>query len=118
MVLSIQQMVDAAYNAAEEKKAWDIIVLDIGDVSVICDYFIICSGSSNTQVRAIAENIVKRMEEQGVLPKRREGLKEGGWTLLDYGDIVVHIFREEERSFYNLERLWGDAEVVHSSAGS
>ncbi|MBO8136745.1 MAG: ribosome silencing factor [Desulfotomaculum sp.] len=118
MALNIQQMVDVIYGAAEEKKARDIVVLDIGDVSVICDYFVICSGSTNTQVKAIAENVEKKMEECGHQPKRREGMREGNWILLDYGDVVVHIFREEERHFYNLERLWGDAEVVQTSAGN
>ncbi|MBM7855689.1 ribosome-associated protein [Desulfohalotomaculum tongense] len=118
MNLSIQQMVDEACRAAEEKKAHDIVVLDISGVSVICDYFIICSANSTTQVKAIAENIQDKMARQGVALKHREGLREGNWVLLDYGDVVVHIFREKERHFYNLERLWGDAEVVHSSAGN
>ncbi|WP_031513206.1 ribosome silencing factor [Desulfofalx alkaliphila] len=118
MTLSIQQIVDVARNAAEEKKAQDITVLNISGISVICDYFVICSGQTGIQVKAIAENIIDRLIERGVAPKRREGLREGNWILLDYGDVVVHVFREEERAFYNLERLWGDAQVVNNSVVS
>lgn len=115
MELSIQQMVDIAHNAAEEKKAKDITVLDLSKISVMCDYFIICSGGSGPQVKAIAESVEEKLSEQGIEPKRREGLREGSWILLDYGDIVVHVFKEEEREFYKLERLWGDAPVVEVS---
>ncbi len=113
MTLSIQQIVDVAYNAAEEKKAQDIKVLNIANISTVCDYFIICSGRSGTQVKAIAENVQEKLLEHGVKPKGREGLREEAWILLDYGDVVIHVFREEERDFYNLERLWRDAEVVN-----
>lgn len=114
MALSIQQMVDIARSAAEGKKAKDITVLDLSSISAMCDYFIICSGGSGPQVKAIAENVEEKLSEQGVEPKRREGLREGAWVLLDYGDIVVHVFKEEEREFYKLERLWGDAPVVEA----
>ena len=109
----IQQILDIAYNAAEEKKALDITVLDIRHVSVMCDYFIICSGRSGTQVKSIARNIEEKLTGHGIKPKHREGLREGVWILLDYGDVVVLIFQGEERDFYNLEHLWADAEVVN-----
>ena len=112
MTISIKQIVDAAYHAAEAKKARDITVLNISEISTLCDYFIICSGGSTPQVKAIAEHIEEKLAEQHVNPLRREGIREGDWVLLDYGDIVVHIFKDEERDFYNLERLWGDAKVV------
>ena len=117
MANTIQQIMDVACSAAEDKRARDITVLDISPISTLCDYFIICSGGSSTQVKAIAENILEKLSDHGILPKRREGLREGSWILLDYGDVVVHIFQEEQRYFYNLERLWGDAEVVNVSVG-
>lgn len=113
MVFGIQQIVDVAYNAAEEKKALNITVLDIRHISVMCEYFIICSGRSGTQVKSIAENIKEQLMKHGIKPKHREGLREGVWILLDYGDVVIHVFQEEARAFYNLEHLWADAEVVN-----
>lgn len=113
MTVDIQKIVNIAYNAAESKKARDIIVLNIGEISTLCDYFLICSGGSTPQVKAIAEEIEKKLSEQQIMPLRREGFTQGDWILLDYGDVVVHVFKDEERDFYNLERLWGDAEVVN-----
>jgi len=110
--LNPQEVVNIAVQAAEDKKAWDVTVLDIREVSVIADYFVICSGRSSTHVQAIAENIQEKLGEKGLPVLRREGFRECGWVLLDYGDVVVHVFREAERQFYNLERLWGDARVV------
>lgn len=116
MVLSPQQIVDIAHRAAEDKKARDITVLDISQISIICDYFLICTGRSSTQVQAVAEHIQDQLEEANIRPLRREGFREGTWVLLDYGDVVIHVFQEMERNFYNLERLWGDAQVVEVSA--
>lgn len=112
MSLSPQAMANVAVQAAEDKKAGDVTVLDIREISIIADYFVICSGRSNTQVQAIVKNIQERLEEEGITALRREGFREGGWVLLDYGDVVVHVFQDAERQFYNLERLWGDAQVV------
>lgn len=116
MTLSPKQIVNIAHKAADDKKAKDITVLDISDISIICDYFLICTGGSRTQVQAVAENIEEELEKSGVRPLRKEGFREGTWILLDYGDVVVHVFQEMERDFYNLERLWGDAQVVEISA--
>lgn len=112
MAISPQAMVNIAVEAAEDKKAIDVTVLDISGVSIIADYFIICSGRSKTQVQAISERIQEKLEENGVRARRREGFREGNWVLLDYADVVVHVFLESERQFYNLERLWGDARVM------
>lgn len=112
MSLSPQAMVNIAVQAAEDKKAQDLIVLDIAEISIIADYFVICSGRTDTQVQAIVENVQEALEKEGVTALRREGFREGSWVLLDYGDIIVHIFQEAERQFYKLERLWGDARVV------
>ncbi|MDD3653825.1 MAG: ribosome silencing factor [Desulfotomaculaceae bacterium] len=112
MSLSPQAMVNIAVQAAEDKKAQDLTILDIDKISIVADYFIICSGRSNTQVKAIVENIQKELEKKGVTVLRREGFREGTWVLLDYGDVIIHVFQEAERKFYKLERLWGDARIV------
>ena len=117
MTLSPQALAEMAKRVAEEKKGWDIVTLDISKISIIADFFVICTGSSSINVQAIAGEIVDSgKEEFGGLTPRTEGYREGRWVLLDYGDVVVHIFQEEERQFYNLERLWGDASVVGISA--
>ncbi|MBZ4687258.1 MAG: ribosome-associated protein [Clostridia bacterium] len=97
-------------QAAVDKKAFDVKLLKIKDVSIITDYFVLASGSSTTQVHAIVENIEKILKEElGLKPLRIEGFTQGRWVLLDYSDVIVHIFLQEEREFYNLETLWGDA---------
>lgn len=112
MILSVEKIAAIAAQAADDKKARDVVTLDISDISVICEYFVICSGASSPQVRAIAENIEEKLEEHGVRKLRIEGLKDAHWILLDYGCVVMHVFQERDREFYNLERLWGDARVV------
>lgn len=96
-------------------KAKDIISLNLKDIeSAVCDYFIICHGTSNTHVSAISNSVIK--ETTTVLddkPWHREGMENGEWILLDYGNVVAHIFQREVREFYNIERLWGDAEINH-----
>jgi ribosome-associated protein len=102
-----------AVRAAADKKASNVVVLDVQELLGITDYFVICSGSSVRQVRTIADEIVRRMKDKGLSPIRREGEREAGWVLIDYEDFVVHVFGEEEREFYDLERLWKDAPRVH-----
>lgn len=116
MFFEPQAVARMAVKAAEEKKGYDITVLDIGSVSVIADYFVILNGRSTTHTQSIAEEIEENLERQGIMPLRKEGFREGRWILLDYGDVVVHVFEEGERRFYNLEHLWGDARVVGVSA--
>ncbi|MEN6414507.1 MAG: ribosome silencing factor [Veillonellales bacterium] len=99
-------------NAADDKKAYDIITLDMQGISLVTDYFIICSANSTTQVKAIADHIEEKLAEQTVKLLHKEGYRDGRWVLLDFGGCVVHIFLEEERRFYNLEQLWGDAQTV------
>ena len=106
------QLVQWIAEAAGEQKAFDLVTLDLGGVSLIADYFVICSGRSTVQVKAIAEHIEKFLEDKGIRVLHREGKREGQWLLLDYGSVVVHVFREEERRFYGLERLWADARLV------
>lgn len=92
-----------------DKKAYGIVYIDVESKTSLCDYFIICSGRSSTQVKSLAENLEEKMEkEHGLSPRRREGVREGRWAVLDYADVIVHIFNDEERDFYRLERLWED----------
>jgi len=98
--------------AAEEKKAREVRILDIRSISVVADYFVICSGTSGTHVRAIVDHVEEELEKKGFRPRHVEGYRNGRWVLLDFGDLVVHVMQEDERSFYNLERLWGDAVEV------
>jgi ribosome-associated protein len=99
----------AAARAAVGKQGEDVTVLDVRSVIVITDFFVIVSGRSARQVRTITESIETALKELGVKPVRREGETEGQWVLLDYVDVVVHVFGEEERRYYDLERLWKDA---------
>ena len=102
----------AAARAASEKQGKDIVVLDVHDLIVITDLFVICTGTSDRQVKTIVEEIEKVLREMGHKPVRREGEQESRWVLLDYVDVVVHVFAEEERDYYDLERLWRDAPRV------
>ncbi len=102
----------AAARAASDKKARDILVLDMREVFLLTDYFVICSGGTDRQVGAIQEAVEERLRELGVKPVRREGEQHRKWVLLDYLDFVVHIFRQEEREYYEIERLWKDAPLV------
>ena len=96
----------AVAGAASDKKAFDISILDMRKIPSVCDYFVIASGTSTTQVRAIADNIVERLREKGERVWHTEGEREALWVLLDYGDVVAHIFQEDTRRFYELEKLW------------
>jgi ribosome-associated protein len=98
-----------AVAAAADKKAGNLVVLEVGPVLGIADFFLICSGSSERQVRTIAEEIESCLRAGGLRPLRSEGGAEGGWILIDYGDFIVHVFSEDMRTYYDLERLWKDA---------
>jgi ribosome-associated protein len=107
-----EQAVRAA-EAAADKKAEGIAVLDVSRQLVITDYFVICSGNNERQVRTIAEAVEERLRgDFGIKPFRREGGREARWLLLDYVDFVVHVFHREDREYYDLERLWSDAPIV------
>jgi len=99
-------------SAALEKKADDIVILDMQRVSTFCDYFVITSAGSFVKTRAIAEHIGESLAKKRLRPHHIEGKKDGNWILMDYGHVIVHIFHEDSRAFYGLERLWGDAERV------
>lgn len=104
--------IERAIQAAEDKKAFDLTVLDLRKAGGFTDYFVICSGSNVRQVRAIADAVVDALREQGLKPAHVEGHDRSEWVLLDYFDFVVHVFAPETRMFYGLERLWGNAEPV------
>ncbi|MBT9172885.1 MAG: Ribosomal silencing factor RsfS [Syntrophomonadaceae bacterium] len=103
------KLVNRITNLAAEKKAVDTVVLEIGKVSLIADYFVITGGNNRLQVKAIADHIMEILKKEGYPLLHKEGYPEGIWVLLDYGLVVVHLFQPEERRFYNLERLWGHA---------
>jgi ribosome-associated protein len=106
----------AMAGAAEDKKALDIVVLDVREVTTLADYFVICSGVTSRQVKAIADEIDFRLSAERVFPHHIEGFPDCHWVLMDYGDIVVHIFDEETREYYDLDGLWGDAPKVTPKA--
>jgi len=111
--LDAKEISIAAAQAASDKKAEDIVVLDVAALLVITDYFVICTGRNDRQVKTIADEVEEQLRVgYGVKPIGREGVREARWVLLDFGDLVVHIFQPEERDFYRLERLWGDAPRV------
>jgi ribosome-associated protein len=101
-----------AAKAASAKKADEIVILEVGPLINITDYFVICSGNTERQVKTIADEVFKQLAENGSKPYRKEGETEARWVLLDYLDLVVHIFHSEERDYYRIERLWADAASV------
>jgi ribosome-associated protein len=109
-----RELAALAVEAMQSKKAVDITVIDVRKVSGVTDYFVIGTGESDMQVRAIAEAVREQVKEQtGERPWKREGMQHNQWVVLDYVNVVVHVFDRERRSFYDLERLWGDAPVEH-----
>ncbi|API90597.1 ribosomal silencing factor RsfS [Virgibacillus pantothenticus] len=104
-----EQIVQLAADACDDKRAENIIALEMNGVSLVADYFLICHGSNERQVQAIARGIKDKMEEHDIPVHRLEGFEQARWILVDVGDVVCHVFHKEERSYYNLERLWGDA---------
>ena len=108
------EMAKLACKALDEKKGLDIKVIDIHEVSVLADYFVIASGSNENQVQAMMDNVEAVLGKAGYEPKQIEGGRASSWVLMDYGDLIVHIFDEENRLFYDLERIWRDGKTVDS----
>lgn len=104
-----ETLLQVAYNAAEDKKAEDIVVLNMEGISLLADYFVICTGNSDRQVQSIAREIMDKAHEEGHEVKSIEGFDSARWILVDLGDVVAHVFHKDERSYYNLERLWREA---------
>ncbi|WP_054956013.1 ribosome silencing factor [Paenibacillus dakarensis] len=112
MTISSSELLNIAVEAAEDKKAMNVVALDLRGISLVADYFVICHGNSDTQVQAIATEVRKRAHDAGVTLRGIEGMDAARWVLMDLGDVVVHIFHRDERDYYNIERLWSDAKVV------
>ena len=108
-----RMMANIAYKALDDKKGEDIKIIDISTVSTIADYFIIANGSNENQVRALVESVEDELAKAGFVVKQREGYGLGNWVLLDFGDVIVHVFDKENRLFYDLERIWRDGKTVN-----
>ncbi len=107
-----KEMARIAAAALEDKKARDLKILDISDVSVLADYFIIASGSNRNQVQAMVDEVEEKLGQAGYTPKQIEGYQTANWILMDYQDLIIHVFDEENRLFYDLERIWRDGNLV------
>lgn len=110
-----REKIEIAVKALDSKKGEDIRVIGIRDLTIIADYFIIAAGNSTTQVKALADEVDFKLSQQGVSPLHSEGYSSSEWVVLDYGDIIVHVFYKATREFYSLERLWADGEQVDIS---
>ena len=116
--LAAEPKVRRAARAALEKRAVDVVVLDVQGLSSVTDYFLVCSGKSTTHLQTISEAILDELKHDGVRPLHAEGVADSGWLLLDYGDVLMHVFLEDTRAYYALERLWGDAPSVPLDGGA
>ncbi len=110
--MDAKEMVKLAYQALDEKKAKDIKVIDISNLSVIADYFVIADGENQNQLQAMQDSVDEVFDKAGVCVKQIEGNQKSTWILMDYGDIIVHIFSKEDRLFYDLERIWRDGTII------
>jgi len=115
-MMTSAQIASVAAKALDDKKARDIKVLKTDGQTVLADYFVICNGTSSTHIKALVDEVDKQLSEAGEPPIRREGLRSDIWILMDFGCVIVHVFTDEARKFYNLERLWADAESVDPSS--
>ncbi|MCH5268731.1 MAG: ribosome silencing factor [Lachnospiraceae bacterium] len=106
------KMAKIVYEALDDKKGYDIKVIDISEITMIADYFVIASGGSSNQIQALINNVEEQMEKNGYTVKRIEGNKNSTWVLMDFGDVIVHIFDKEDRLFYDLERIWSDGKLI------
>lgn len=109
---SPKELAYAAYKSLDSKKGIDVTLLKVGDVSTLADYFLICTGTSNTHVKTLCDYVEKTLEDMGETMIGREGHRGNTWELLDFGCVVIHVFTNEARKYYDLERLWSDAEAV------
>ena len=110
--MEVLELTQEIGNYLSSKKAEDILLIDVREKTALCDYFVIASGRNTTQVRALCENLEEHLSKQGIEPRRTEGVRDGRWGVLDYGDVIVHVFNDESRLFYHLERLWDEGENV------
>lgn len=110
--MNSKEMAKIAFNALDDKKGIDITVIDISKISVIADYFIIAGGSNENQVKALVDNVADEFAKAKVLAKHTEGYNNANWILMDFNDVIVHVFNEDDRLFYDLERIWRDGQIV------
>lgn len=115
-ILTSQEVMEHIVRALDSKKARDITVLKTDQVSVLAEYFVICTAGSPAQIKSLSDETGKRLSELDEAPRRVEGYRSGGWVLMDFGCVIVHLFLKEMRQFYDLERLWSDAPTVDISA--
>ncbi len=109
---SSKKMAQIAYCALEDKKAEEITIIDISKISILADYFIIASGNNRNQVQAMADNVEDELGKAGHTAKQIEGYQSANWILMDYKDVIIHVFSKEDRAFYDLERIWRDGVVI------
>ena len=114
--MTSREMAKIAIEGLEDKKAEDIKVIDISEVSVMADYFIIASGSNRNQVQALADNVEEMLHDVKIRPRQIEGYQSANWILMDFNDIIVHIFNDEDRLFYNLEKIWLDGKLIDAAS--
>ena len=115
-MLPSRELAEIAVKALDSKKGKEIRLIRIDKITTLAEYFVICTGTSNTQINALCDEVEKDLTEKGEEPLHREGYRGGTWVLLDYGCVVVHVFNDEARKFYSLEHLWADGEEVDLSA--
>ncbi len=115
MSINSKELAKLACKALSEKKAEDIQVIDISGISVMADYFVIANGSNQNQIQAMCDAVEETLYKEGIPPKQIEGNRNSSWILMDYGDIIVHVFSKEDRLFYDLERIWGDGKFIDVS---
>ena len=107
-----KEIVKTAYKALDDKKAEDIKIIDISNVSVLADYFVIANGTNSSQVEAMVDGVTDELAKNRIHAERVEGIRSSGWILMDFNDVVIHIFSKEDRLFYDLERIWRDGKAV------
>ncbi|MBN1154173.1 ribosome silencing factor [candidate division KSB1 bacterium] len=110
--MTSQELAHYIANLTLDKKAEDVLILDLGDITTLTDYFVICSAQSDVQVKAISDMIIEKTKEQNIKVWHSEGFQSLNWVLLDFVDVVVHIFKPDIRNYYGLEKLWGDANII------
>lgn len=115
MSISSKEMAKIAYHALSDKKAEDIQVIDISGISVLADYFVIADGANQHQIEAMRDAVEEALYKAGAAVKQVEGNRSSSWLLMDYGEIIVHVFSKEDRLFYDLERIWGDGKFIDAA---
>jgi len=112
-----REKLDLITDALEDKRALELVILDVGHLTQMTDFMVVCTGTSNIHIRALADGVIERMKDAGIKGVRAEGYNDARWVLIDYGDVVLHIFAESEREFYQLEKLWRGARHITVEQG-